>query len=130
MKIEFDIASDGLEAIDSFKMNKYDANLMDENISKMNGIEGTKHILSFEKDNNLNHTPIIAWTANALKGDREKCLAAGMDEYLTKPVDNKKLNENFLSEVINTIIYNNLNTLNDNQTPLKNTTTKTKPHTP
>jgi len=93
LNLDFDIANDGLEAIDMFKKNKYNAILMDENMPNMNGIEATKHILHIEKENNLSHTPIIALTANALKGDREKFLEAGMDEYLTKPINKSKLIE-------------------------------------
>ena len=93
MGLKFDIANDGVEAIEAFEMSKYDCILMDENMPNMNGIEATKHILRYEKQNNLQHTPIIAVTANALKGDREKFLEAGMDEYITKPVNKKKLNE-------------------------------------
>ena len=59
----------------------------------MNGIEATKLILEYEKEHNLTHTPIIALTANALKGDRERFLEAGMDEYMTKPLDRSKLCE-------------------------------------
>jgi len=99
--LEFDIASDGLEAIEYFMNNKYDAILMDENMPNMGGIEATKNILEYEIENKLDHTPIIALTANALKGDREKFISVGMDEYLTKPVDKNKLNEilkNFISK--------------------------------
>ena len=91
--LTFDIASDGIEAIEIFKNNQYDAILMDENMPNMNGIEATKQILEYEKINNLKHTPIIALTANALKGDRERFLEAGMDEYMTKPINNEKLSE-------------------------------------
>lgn len=59
----------------------------------LNGIEATKQILRIEKEQNIKHTPIIALTANALKGDRERFLASGMDEYLTKPIKRQKLNE-------------------------------------
>ncbi len=93
MNIEFDIASDGLEAVEQFKHSTYDAILMDENMPNMNGIEATKRILAIEKENNLTHTPIVALTANALKGDRERFLEAGMDEYMTKPVNKNKLSE-------------------------------------
>ena len=107
MNLTFDIAFNGLEAVEKFKnskQNQYDVVLMDENMPVMNGIEATKQILEYEKQNNLSHTPIIALTANALKGDRERFLSAGMDEYMTKPVDKKKLNEvlsNFLSDIKN-----------------------------
>ena len=89
--LDFDIASDGLEAVDSFKNNEYDAILMDENMPNLNGIGATKQILEIEKQQNLKQTPIIALTANALKGDRERFLASGMVEYLTKPLDKKTL---------------------------------------
>ena len=91
--LKIDIANDGLEAVEAFKDKKYDSIFMDENMPNMNGIEATKEILKIEKENNLLHTPIIALTANALKGDRDKFLDAGMDEYLTKPLDKKKMIE-------------------------------------
>ncbi|MEA3288992.1 MAG: ATP-binding protein [Campylobacterota bacterium] len=91
--LQFDIANDGLEAIDMFKNKKYDIILMDENMPNMNGIEATHHILKYEKENNLIHTPIVALTANALKGDKERFIEAGMDEYLSKPLDKDKLSE-------------------------------------
>ena len=91
LKLEFDIANDGLEAIKAFESTKYDLILMDENMPNLNGIEATKKILNIEKDRNLKHTPIIALTANALKGDRERFLEAGMDEYLTKPINKERL---------------------------------------
>ncbi len=87
----FDIASDGIEAIEQFKINKYDVILMDENMPNMGGVEATQKILEIEKTNSLKHTPIIALTANALLGDRERFMEAGMDEYLTKPLNRKKL---------------------------------------
>jgi PAS domain S-box-containing protein len=87
----FDIANDGVEAVEKYKNNKYDFILMDENMPNMNGIEATKKILKYEKENNLKHTPIIALTANAIKGDRERFLEAGMDEYLTKPLNKNEL---------------------------------------
>jgi CheY-like chemotaxis protein len=91
LKIEFDIANDGLEAIKAYESSKYDLILMDENMPNLNGIEATKKILDIEKNRGLVHTPIIALTANALKGDRERFLEAGMDEYLTKPINKDKL---------------------------------------
>jgi len=88
-----DITGDGLEAVEAFKTNKYALVLMDENMPNMSGIEATKYILEYEKENNLTHTPIVALTANALKGDRERFLDAGMDEYITKPVNKMKLSD-------------------------------------
>ena len=87
----YDIASDGFEAVEKFTNNIYEAILMDENMPNISGIEATKKILEYEKDNNLSHVPIVALTANALKGDREKFIEAGMDEYLTKPLDKNTL---------------------------------------
>ncbi len=94
-KLQFEIANDGLEAIAAFEKSSYDLILMDENMPNLNGIEATKRILAIEKEKSLVHTPIIALTANALKGDREKFLEAGMDEYLTKPINKEKLAETF-----------------------------------
>lgn len=93
IKLDFDIANNGVEAVELFKQNhdKYHIILMDENMPKMNGIEATMQILKFEKKNNFKHTPIIALTANAIKGDREKFLDAGMDEYLSKPIKKEVL---------------------------------------
>ena len=84
--LQFTFANDGLEAISMFKDGKFDLILMDENMPNMNGTEATQNILLLEKEKGLIHTPIIALTANAIKGDRERFLIAGMDEYLSKPV--------------------------------------------
>jgi len=91
--LTFDIANDGLEAVEIYKNNNYDIVLMDENMPNMCGIDATRIINEYENKNNLIHTPIIALTANALKGDRERFLKAGMDEYITKPIDKDKLNK-------------------------------------
>ena len=93
MNLSFDIADDGVEAVDIYKKSndKYVVILMDENMPNLDGIGAMKQILEYENQNNLNHTPVVALTANALKGDRERFLEAGMDEYMTKPVDREKL---------------------------------------
>lgn len=91
--LSYDTAGDGKAAVKLSKQNSYDAILMDENMPEMNGIEATKKIIESEKHNKLPHTPIIALTANALKGDKEKFIAAGMDDYITKPVDMQRLHE-------------------------------------
>jgi len=84
--LSFAFANDGVEAISMFKEGDYDLILMDENMPNMNGTEAVQNILKIEKENNLTHIPIISLTANAIKGDREKFLEAGMDEYLSKPI--------------------------------------------
>jgi signal transduction histidine kinase len=89
--LTYEMANDGVEAIEKFKNGKFDLILMDENMPKLNGTEATKEILKIEKEQGLKHTPIISLTANALKGDREQFLAAGFDDYLSKPIDPQKL---------------------------------------
>ena len=91
--LQYDIANDGIEAIKLFEENQYDIIIMDENMPNMSGIEATKYIRKVELEKNLKHTPIIALTANALEGDKEKFLNSGMDEYLTKPLKQEKLAE-------------------------------------
>ncbi len=83
-----DQAQNGAEALDACMRNAYDLILMDVHMPVMDGLEATARIRELEKDK---HTPIIALTANALRGDREKYLAAGMDEYLSKPINEAAL---------------------------------------
>lgn len=87
LNLMYEIAGNGKIALEMFKSSKYDLILMDENMPVMNGSESAKKIISYEQDNSLKHTPIIALTANALKGTRDKFIAVGMDDYLTKPID-------------------------------------------
>lgn len=79
-----DVANNGKEALDKFGTTKYDIILMDIQMPVMNGIIATKKIRELELSSNV-QTPIIAITANALSGDKETCLAAGMNEYISKP---------------------------------------------
>jgi CheY-like chemotaxis protein len=79
-----DLANNGKEALDKFGTTRYDLILMDIQMPVMNGIVATKKIRELEASTNL-HTPIIAITANALSGDKEVCLAAGMNDYISKP---------------------------------------------
>lgn len=79
-----EVASNGKEALDKFGTTKYDLILMDIQMPVMNGIVATKKIRELESSTN-SHTPIIAITANALSGDKEACLAAGMNDYISKP---------------------------------------------
>jgi len=79
-----DVANNGKEALDKFGSSKYDVVLMDIQMPVMDGIIATKKIRELESSTNR-HTPIIAITANALAGDKENCLAAGMNDYISKP---------------------------------------------
>ena len=85
LKIDFDIASNGEEAVKLAKTNHYDFILMDINMPIMGGEEATSKIREFSD------IPIIALTASALDGDKEKFLKAGMNDYLAKPLDIEKL---------------------------------------
>ena len=83
------IANNGIEAVELYKTNKFDAIIMDGQMPEMNGFEATRTIREIEKESG-GHIPIIALTAYAMKGDREKFLEAGMDDYMTKPVSGEK----------------------------------------
>jgi CheY-like chemotaxis protein len=80
------IASNGLEAFQKRKDGNFDLIFMDIQMPFLDGMEATKEILEYEEEYNQPHVPILALTANALKGDRERFLAAGLDEYTTKPL--------------------------------------------
>ncbi|MBE9480382.1 MAG: response regulator [Bacteroidetes bacterium] len=79
-----DVAENGKMALDMFGLNRYNLILMDIQMPIMNGITATKKIREIEKSTNT-HIPIIAITANAMLGDKETCLSAGIDDYLSKP---------------------------------------------
>ncbi len=87
MKKGWDItlANNGKEAYEKNKQQHFDLILMDVQMPEMDGLDATRMIRKFEKEKKL-HTPIVAMTARAMKGDKEKCLAAGMDYYISKPI--------------------------------------------
>ncbi len=89
--LTYDMAYDGIEAIEKFREGKYDVILMDENMPRMGGMEAMKEIVKIEHEKHLPHTPIVSLTANALQGDRERFLEAGFDDYLSKPIDPETL---------------------------------------
>jgi len=88
LKLNYKIANNGQEAIDIIKNEEFDVILMDENMPIMNGMEATKKLRELGYK-----TPIVAVTANALSGDKERFLASGFDEYLPKPINMDKLKE-------------------------------------
>ena len=79
-----DLASNGIEAIESIERQPYDVVLMDVQMPEMDGLEATRRIV--ERWPNASRPRIVAMTANAMPGDREECLAAVMDDYVTKPI--------------------------------------------
>jgi CheY-like chemotaxis protein len=85
-----DVVADGAQAVAACERERYAAVLMDCQMPDVDGFEATRRIRSLA-DDRLRTLPIIAMTANALAGDRERCLAAGMDDYLTKPIDREAL---------------------------------------
>jgi two-component system sensor histidine kinase/response regulator len=84
------VADDGAMALEYWQQNRYDCILMDIQMPVMDGITAAKKIREIE-ERDERHIPIIAMTAHAMKGDRERCLGAGMDEYVTKPIDIQRL---------------------------------------
>ena len=77
----------GKEALDALQNISYDMILMDCQMPEMDGYEATKAIRTSKTLAKYQHIPIIAMTANALKGDREKCIEAGMNDYISKPIN-------------------------------------------
>lgn len=87
------LADNGQEAVNIYKENDFDIILMDCRMPVMDGYTAARKIREYEQSTNKERTPIIAITANAVKGDREKCIHAGMDDYLSKPVKQFDLEE-------------------------------------
>ncbi len=84
--VTFKIAESGRIAFDYWRANRPKAILMDVSMPELNGYETSRLIRKTEREEGLDHTPIIAVTAHALSGDREKCIEAGMNDYVSKPI--------------------------------------------
>ena len=86
-----DLASNGIEAIESVRRQTYDVVLMDVQMPEMDGLDAAREICA--RWGPRERPKIVAMTANAMQGDRDMCLAAGMDDYLTKPIRVERLVE-------------------------------------
>ncbi len=93
LNFEVITVENGKEALEARKEQEFDLIFMDIAMPVMDGISATKEIIAYEKESNLEHVPIVALTANALKGDREKFLNDGLDDYLAKPTKESEVKE-------------------------------------
>jgi CheY-like chemotaxis protein len=110
MGFDVDLVTNGMEALNKLEKENYDLILMDCQMPVMDGYQATKEIR--HREGLLNHTPIIALTANAVNGDAEKCFAAGMDAYIPKPVKMKSLKE-VINQTLDQLSQNTEETEND-----------------
>ena len=90
------VVNNGLEAFEAIKKRRFDVILMDVQMPIMGGFEATANIREYEREEGLVRTPIIALTAHAMLGDREKCIQAQMDEYLSKPLKQNQMMQTIL----------------------------------
>jgi CheY-like chemotaxis protein len=90
---QYEVATSGEEALRKIQNDQFDAALMDVQLGDMCGFETTRRVRAWEKNGPPppRHLPIIAMTAHAMVGDRERCLEAGMDDYISKPFDPEEL---------------------------------------
>ena len=99
MECNVDSAEDGLEAVKLCSKNEYDVIFMDVQMPNMDGYKATEEIRKL--DNKNAKTIIIAITANALAGDKEKCIKAGMDDYVSKPIKGQNLEDMLIKYIRN-----------------------------
>ncbi|CAA6810182.1 MAG: BarA sensory histidine kinase (= VarS = GacS) [uncultured Sulfurovum sp.] len=89
--VTVELANNGLEAFEKRKGESYDLIFMDIQMPVMDGVEATHEIINYEVEEKLDHIPIVALTANALNGDRERFISEGLDEYIPKPIETNEL---------------------------------------
>jgi PAS domain S-box-containing protein len=99
MGIKVDVASNGIEALAMLDKEQYDMVMMDCHMPEMDGFAATSTYRKKEALIDGGKTPIVAVTANAMKGERERCLAVGFDDFLTKPIDKAKLQKMLLTYI-------------------------------
>jgi len=102
-KINIVTARNGQEAVELYLNNTFDCILMDIQMPEMDGYQATAAVRSYERQHG-GRTPIIAMTANAMQGDRQKCIAAGMDGYITKPLHADELLTAIEQQLLNTVL--------------------------
>lgn len=98
----FRIVGDGRRAVETWTIRRPKLILMDVSMPDMNGLEATAAIREAEQSQGLPRTPIIGVTAHALKGDRERCIEAGMDDYITKPISPERLTSKLMEWISST----------------------------
>ena len=91
LSLHSELAEDGNEAFQLYTENTYDLILMDCQMPNLNGFDCTEKIRKFEKDSGRETVPIVALTANTMTGDREKCFKAGMNDFISKPIEKNQL---------------------------------------
>lgn len=89
--VQVETAVDGAEALARLENEAFALVFMDVQMPVLDGLEATRRLRAREKARSLARTPVVALTANAMAGDRERCLASGMDDYLAKPVNREHL---------------------------------------
>ncbi|MCP3922429.1 MAG: response regulator [Desulfobacterales bacterium] len=96
MGFTVDVVANGQEAVESVAENKYDLIFMDCQMPVMDGFDATRKIRIDEQQEENSHITIIAMTANAMEGDKERCLQCGMDDYLSKPISHKNIHDSLV----------------------------------
>lgn len=102
MNCKVDVADDGTQTMDKYRQNNYDIIMLDVQMPEIDGYEVTKQIRQIEATGTRPRTIIVALTANALPDDEKKCLDAGMDDYISKPLRGEQLEDMLTKHLIKT----------------------------